>query len=102
MFEIWYRTGGFSTPIESVEIIRATPKFVVYSDEYGRQTRSKKRSEWINWFETFDEARDFLVGRHRRKAATLRQYADHHTNRADEIELLSERNCPRMQRRNPR
>ena len=60
---IKYRTTG--TKIEAIEIIRDTPKQVVLKQQYpsliSRERREAKRSDFINWFDTWEEAKEFLV-----------------------------------------
>ena len=102
MAETWYRTNGFGFGIESVAVTKATEKTIFFVDEYGRESRALKAAGRTRWFPTFTEARDYLVKCARSNAAGHRQNADHASNRADELEALTERRCPRAKVRWPR
>ena len=68
---IKYRT--IRTKIEAVEIIRETPKQVVLKPSYpsfiSRERREAKRSDYQNWFDTWEEAKSFLVDEAKKKVA---------------------------------
>jgi len=57
MAKVMFRTGGCKILIEPVEIERTTEHQVVLID--GRM--ESKASGYYNWFETFDDAKAFLV-----------------------------------------
>lgn len=62
---IMYKTGGYRFPIEKVEITRKTDKSVWYMSEtyHGKQKEHREllMSSYYQWFESFDEAKDYLV-----------------------------------------
>ena len=60
---IKYRTGG-SSPIKPIEVLRETDKFIVIMvrDWKGeRERRESKRGGYHSYFNTWKEARDFLI-----------------------------------------
>lgn len=69
---IMYRTM-WSTGIEAVEVIRKTENQVVYLNDRGVEQRENKRSEWQNWHDTWEQARDFLMECSQNKVDVLRR-----------------------------
>lgn len=65
--KIKYRTG-FGCEIEEIEIIRETAKQVVYVVEgykgVSNEIRSNKKSKYENWFNSFNEAKDYLINKY--------------------------------------
>lgn len=50
------------TEIKPVVAIKETDKFVVvHNDFWGKDVRSAKRSSYENYFDTWQEAKDFLL-----------------------------------------
>lgn len=65
-----YRTyWGKITPIE---VIRETEKTVVLPGHRGREIREAKRSEWQNWHDTWEDARQFLLNKAQSRVDSLR------------------------------
>jgi hypothetical protein len=58
IFPLW----GRKNPIEEVEVYRETDKFVIVKRSDGSERREAKYSAgWFRYFNTKDEAKDFLV-----------------------------------------
>jgi hypothetical protein len=73
-FRTWY-----DTRIEEIEVVRETAKFVTEVD--GQ--RWTKRSDSRNYFDTGQEAKDFLIDREKEAIGNLeRQIAQHVANLA--------------------
>jgi len=47
--------------ISKEEIIRETPKMVVFLNRAGREIKEAKRTEFQNWFDSWADAKQFLV-----------------------------------------
>jgi hypothetical protein len=66
---IKYRTR--CDEIKEVEVIRETPKQVVIKLRRNGERREDKRSNYMNWFNTWDEAHEFLVEQAREEVNQL-------------------------------
>lgn len=47
--------------INKTSIVRSTDKSVWYISDRGNEFRENKRGQLVNWFDTFDEAKKFLI-----------------------------------------
>jgi len=60
-----YVTGGFGVnPIKKVECVRETEKSVWIVESWNGKEKIQqtlKRSSWRNYFDTFEEAKQFLI-----------------------------------------
>jgi len=75
--KIWYKISlGSSQPISKVEIIRSTEKSVWVENKIYGPSRLTKRSDYHNFFETFNEAKDFLVKRQQNRELNARKRAE--------------------------
>ena len=61
-------TTSFSINIQEQEIVRETEHMIVYVFR-GKERREKKRSEHKNYFDTWQEAKDFLHRKYTNKKA---------------------------------
>jgi len=59
---------SFSIGIQEVEITRETEYMIVY-DFRGQERREKKRSEYKNYFDTWQDAKEFLERKYTNKKA---------------------------------
>lgn len=66
---IKYRTNYSKDKIEKVEIVRETPKMVVVVSHVGGERREAKQSDWACYFDTWAEARDYLLDAARKRVA---------------------------------
>lgn len=86
--KVMYRTVGYIrtsvSPIKEVEIERETASSVWQSGVSGAQ---RKRSSYMNFFDTYDEAKAFLVGNAR---ATLDSARRAMADAEDKYEYLTE------------
>ncbi len=55
-----YRTS-YNDSIECFEVVKETPKQVVYLSERGIENREAKESDWQNWFDSKELAKEFLI-----------------------------------------
>ena len=63
--------------IVALEIVRETEKMVVLAplsaaNSFDREVKEAKRSDWQNWFNSWEEAHSFLVKRAERKIENCR------------------------------
>lgn len=65
---IKYMTG-FNATIQEQEIVRETEHMVVYVSSNGKEQRERKRSEYRNYFDTWQDAKDFLLRKYTNKKA---------------------------------
>ena len=56
---IKYKTGGWKTLIEQVEVLRETKK-CVFLNSYRGESRVNKNSSYENYFDTWQEAYDYI------------------------------------------
>ena len=57
-----YKTGGYGKNlIQEVEIVRETEKQVVIASRNGSERREAKRSDYQNYFDEWQAAKDFLL-----------------------------------------
>ena len=69
---IKYRTRF--NKIEAIEVERETEKQVLLPANNGsRAYRENKRSDWSNWHDTFEGARDFLLNNNEIEAKRLKE-----------------------------
>lgn len=48
--------------IEEIEVLRETDKQVVLlANDFGKECRENKQSEWQNWFNTWEQAHQFIL-----------------------------------------
>ena len=59
----------FGINIQEQEIVRETEHMVIYNTINGHERREKKQSEYKNYFDTWQEAKDFLVRKYTNKKA---------------------------------
>ncbi len=62
-----YKTGGYTELIKEVEIIRETEKSVFIKRETWKgikNVREAKRGNYLNYFDTAKEAKEFLKGKY--------------------------------------
>lgn len=53
-----FRVVGFE--YKEFKVIKVTDKQVVYINEYGREFREAKFSEWQQWFDTKNQCIEFI------------------------------------------
>jgi hypothetical protein len=85
--ETWYRVKKYDNGIIPVEVIRETPHQLVYLEKmYGggtRENRSSKISAYDKYFKTFEEAKQYVIGRLEGLVETYRKSLK---NAKDELE----------------
>ena len=66
--------GSTMAEINALEILRETEKQVVLAPKHikGKESRENKKSDWQCWFDTWDEAHDFLVSEAQKQVDDLR------------------------------
>ena len=79
-FRTWY-----DTRIEEVEVIRETAKFVTEADG---QRWMKRTDDFRNYFNTWQEAKDFLIDREQAAIARAQSEVWMHQKRLDGIEEM--------------
>lgn len=86
---IKYRTR-FESEIEALEVIKETEKQIVFVGNLGAQNRESKRSDWQNWHDTFEDARQFLLEKSESEAVSLRKRLEEVKKRIETIKGLKE------------
>lgn len=82
-----YRTW-YDDRIEAVEAVKETANYVTIRETWmGRASDSRcaKRSDSMNYFDSWAEARDFLVDREKAEIDRARNEMDMHTERLAKI-----------------
>lgn len=87
---IKYRTG-WNTEIERVEVEKETAAFVFIKRGGGKLRREAKRSEWTSYFDSFEEARSYLIERIEAKIRVVQnELADLHIE-LQQVEDMTEK-----------
>lgn len=79
-FRTWY-----DTRIEEVEVIRETAKFVMLSD---LQRWAKRTEDSWNYFDTWEDARAFLIAREKSAMSDLKKQIETHEVLLQKIEAM--------------
>jgi hypothetical protein len=79
-----YKTG--STKIEKVEVAGETDHFVKLLN--GR--KEAKRSDWSNYFDSFDNAKNYLLEKAERKVSSLRRQLESANGELGQIKGIKE------------
>jgi len=62
IFKFKVSNKNYRPTIEKVEIVRETNACVFLPSNFGGSPRREsKSSDWANYFDTFDQAKDFLI-----------------------------------------
>jgi hypothetical protein len=85
-----YVTGLYGTPIEKVEIVRETNSFVIRHGKRGNEVRDAKRSQYSNYFDTYAEAKEFLVQHYKYLAEQQQRLLDATLAKLQQAENLEE------------
>ena len=59
----------FGINIQEQEIVRETEHMVIYNTINGHERREKKQGEYKNYFDTWQDAKDFLERKYTNKKA---------------------------------
>lgn len=87
---IKYRTGGYLKKIEVIEIVKETAKQVTFKTERGGERREAKRSEWKNWHDSFEEAKQFLLTKAENDLQALQQRVEDYKVELEKIKALTQ------------
>lgn len=90
---IKYRTGGWDCYIEEVEVVRETAKQIILLEEWrGKKSerRTTKRGNYHNYFDSWAEARDFLLEKAHSKVQSTEANFEEAMKKRGEIEKLKE------------
>lgn len=80
-FRTWY-----DTRIDEVEVIKETAQYVTEADG---QRWSKRNADFRNYFDTWSEARQFLIDREQANIDGLEKRIAHHKETLQKIEEMS-------------
>jgi len=58
-----YRVQGWGNQIEKLEVIKTSEKSVWFATSRGNESRELKETSYQKWFESKNEAKDFLVNK---------------------------------------
>ena len=89
---IKYRTS-WRTEIEKIEVVRETAKFYVLMASNPRhpERREAKSSDWQNYFDTFKEAKQFLIDRLKTKIKKYELNIEYVEEELKEAEALEDK-----------
>ena len=94
MKQIMYKATVYLNRITEVEIIRQTAKFVVMEDADYRglkkEIMEKKLSYECAYFETFIEAKNWLIEEHIKKHASAKRALDYARSKLEEAKRIKE------------
>ena len=74
--------------IEEFEIIKETPKQIVYITHYGKEARDNKKTTYISWHDTFDEAKQELINKCINKIIKIKAQLDYAEQRLETVRNL--------------
>jgi len=77
---IWYKV--IFNQISKIKILRSTEKSVWIENKVYGPSRHAKKSDFYNFFETFDKAKEFLIKRQQNRELKARKHAE------NELKLL--------------
>ncbi len=83
-----YKTT-YGSQIEKVEILRETDQSV-FIDRWGKEVRSPKRGKYCNYFDTFDEAKQYLMHASQEKIENLHIQLGYETEKLAKIVRIEE------------
>ena len=90
MSKIMYKTNTFDG-IEKVEIERDTEKTVwIKLQHITKTTQFRKKSDSWNFFDTFEEAKQFLIEKHEKTISSLENRINYERERIHKILTLKE------------
>ena len=76
------------------EIVKETDKTISYKRVFGqdrfRIEKEHKESNWQNWFNTFQDARDYLIGECERKIQGHLKAIEYQNEQIEKIKQLKE------------
>lgn len=81
-----YRTW-YDTKIEEIEVKRETEKFVTEADG---QRWAKRNADFRNYFDTWQEAHQFLIDREQANIAGLEKRIAHHKETLSKLQEMSQ------------
>lgn len=84
-----YRANLILDKVEKFEIIKETPKQIVFNHK-GRAVRVSKDSRYYSWNDTFDEAKEYLIAINKSKVDSLTSQLEHVINKLNKVMELKE------------
>ena len=81
---IKYRTGSYGVPIEEVKIDREKENSVWFNGP-----RNAKRSEWYNYFDTWEQAHKYLLNKYQETLLSTERKLKAAQREYDEIKKLN-------------
>lgn len=89
-----WKTGGYLKTIEPVEVIRKTEKMIVIQEMRfngtQRERRTAIRSSYDNYFDTFEEAKAFLIEREKNRLESAQEAAKRATDSIMKLNAMTE------------
>ena len=74
-----YQVGNYNCEIEKVKVTKETDKFVTVERIYNKEKyerREAKNSSWHNFFNTFQEAKNYLIEQSENKIKSYEENAE--------------------------
>jgi len=80
-----YKYRAIWERIEKLEVIKETPKQVVFINVRGGQDRELKKTSYFSWHDTFEEAKQALIDEKQFKIDTLKRQLE---NANDKLNIV--------------
>jgi hypothetical protein len=81
-----YKVEKYNNDIKTVEVWRETEKAVFFANARGGVDQERKGADWHQWFNTWHQAKNFLIGRTENQISYLESKLC--ATRADLTEIL--------------
>lgn len=82
-----YMTGDIFDPIKVVDVVRETKK-TVWIMKNGKEKRHSMRSSWNNYFNTWSEAREFLIEKQKARIISILKKLEYEENKLGKLERI--------------
>lgn len=77
--------------INKKTVVRETEKTVTFINTNGRNSRANKVSNYERWFNTFEDAKDFLIKKSETKISIAKATISKESDRIKELFLMEEK-----------
>ena len=92
MSETWYKVN-YSLDIAKVSVEKSTEKCLFIKDKYSKRARrTNKRSWYVDYFSSFDEAKEFAINKTKRKKENAESTLQISKNKLKKLNDLKESN----------
>lgn len=68
--------ANYRDKIEKLEVVKETSKQIFFINARGHEERERKTSDWHSWADTFSEAKQNLINKHKSKIDEYKKNID--------------------------